>query len=142
MFYGSSCQFRAALYIRTIGFRIVFRVIFFPLLLIDIVVLCANFVSITLHLFLPFVSVTFRLFSIFWLCHTPLVSVTFHRFTLFHYFFGVIYVPYFLPFLDVFCVSYAAACFDRFPSFGVIFVAFVFHSFLFFGVRFLPLFCC
>lgn len=49
-----SCRLIYTLYIRTIGFRIVFRVIFFPLLLIDIVVLCFYFVSITFHLFLPF----------------------------------------------------------------------------------------
>lgn len=65
MFYGSPCQLRAALYIRTIGFKIVFRVIFFPLHLTDIIVFCVNFVSITFHLFLPFVSVTFRLFFYF-----------------------------------------------------------------------------
>lgn len=86
---------------------------------------------ITFHLFPAFCVSYFPSFFIFLVASCILGVCFFPPFTLFHYFFGVIYVPYFLPFLDVFCVSYASPCFDCFPSFGVIFVAFIFSFFLF-----------
>lgn len=137
MFCGSPCQLRAAFYIRTIGCKIVFRVIFFPPHLTDTTVSRVIFVSATFHHFLVFVSVSFHLFlcfpgcaMCFWcllrstiLCSSTVFSVSATSLIFDHF------SAFFCVFRG-FCVSYETPCFGRFPSFCVIFVTTIFYSFV------------
>lgn len=145
MFYGCPCQLRAAFYIRTIGFKIVFRVIFFPPHLTGTAVSRANFVSATFHHFSSFCVSFFPSFSLFsWLCHVLLVSITLHHFMFFHCLFGVSYVPYFWPLLRFFLCFPWILCHLRVILFRL-FSVFLCHLrdnyFLFFRVGFVPCFC-